>query len=157
MYDRNQISHLVFWPNGKGSSLALVSDQGEVLSQLDVKEPVKGSELAKFVPNGYSLDPGGCVVLSMAGQIIVGTKAPFDTSVVTERAEVTFEERMARLERIEVNNRRRQVLLEKRNQELMRQLQQHEAEPQVEVAQEVNPEAEAVQVGEQVAEGDPNA
>lgn len=124
MLDRNTLVHAVIWPQGPNAMVTLVDPDGVVASVVKVKEPLRGSDLAKMIPQGYGVETDACTVLSMSGELLVRTEGEFDTAVVTERAHVSFEERMARLERRERNNAKRQRRLEEENRLLRGQVRQ---------------------------------
>ncbi len=122
MFDRNELVHAVFWPDAehpKEAKINLVDTDGVVQGEIDLDRPIKGAELASMVPNGFYLSPLKCIALSMSGKQVVATKAPFDTAVVTERPEVSFEDRMARLERREMRRERRERQREEEHQRIM--------------------------------------
>lgn len=154
LFDRNQLVHAVIWPNGKNPGLTLVDTDGVVQSHVAIRMPVKGSELAKMMPPGHFVEPDQCTILSMSGRLMVGAKAPFDTAVVTERAEIGFEERMQRLERKERRREQRQKFLEAENRALSERLEA--ASQREEQEQVVNPleEEEATTETEQEAQSD---
>ena len=126
MYDRNQLVHAVIWPKGKTATITMLDAEGVVHSEFAVREPMKGSELSKMIPPGYGVEFDDCTVLSMSGEILVRTVGEFDTAVVTERAQVTAEERLQRLERREMRRERRELEREQENAELRRQLADRE-------------------------------
>jgi len=109
MFNRNQLAHLVIWPNAKTAVVSLIDPDGEAVSEMSVREPIKGSELAKKMADGFAIHTKRCSVVSVSGDIVVRTRIPFDTAVVTERPVISFEDRMARLERRE---RRRELKAE---------------------------------------------
>lgn len=98
MLTRNQLTYAVIWPSGPDAALQLVTDDGEVYGEMSVTEPLKGSELAKLMPDGMAIVADQCSLITTSGKILVQTKTPFDTVVVTERAELTFEDRIAAME-----------------------------------------------------------
>lgn len=122
MFDRNQLVHAVIWPIDELSAAALIDTDGVIQGRMPVYKPVKGDELSRMIPKGYCLDFENCHVIKMSGDILVRTIGVFDTAVVTERAEVTFEERMQRLERRENYNARRNELLVRQNADLLKRL-----------------------------------
>lgn len=142
LFKRDDLVHAVIWPKGKSACVSLIDAYGVEQSLYPVRAPRKGSELAKMIPQGYSLLVHECLVVNMSGKLVIGTSAPFDTSVVTERAEVTFEERMNRLERIQVRRDARQAQLERENAELLRQIEEGRAAQSVvePVTEETPPE-----------------
>jgi crotonobetainyl-CoA:carnitine CoA-transferase CaiB-like acyl-CoA transferase len=153
MIARNQLTHAVVWPNAKNANVALVDCEGTVLGEVPVSYPLMGSELAKRVPDGYSVQPTGCNIVSMSGRLMVQTCGVFDTAVVTERPEVTFEERLARMERREANREKALAYEREKIARLEAELAERDtvvepveepAEPE-EATQE--PEAEAVDNG----------
>lgn len=127
MFDRNKLVHLVIWPQGKKSAYTLTDGHGEVAAQVEVDEPIKGSDLARMIPDGFYVIVKDCTVLTMSGKLVVATKAPFDTAVVTERAVVTAEDRLLRLERRERRREERAAAAEAENKELLRRLKEAEA------------------------------
>lgn len=135
MFDSNQITHWVFWPQVHDARLVLVSPHGEEVGFVEVTEPRLGAEMAKRVPEGYKLEPVGCVGFSLSGEPIVGGDGKFDTCVVTERAVVTDAERFEML--VKLDRRRAQQIAavelaaakrDKEQAELMRQNSQLQAE-----------------------------
>lgn len=124
---RNELVHAVIWPKGNKSNLALIDGEGVIHGRITVEEPLRGSDLAKMIPDGLWLDPQNCTVISMSGELLVNTKAPFDTAVVTERAETSLEQRLAMLERRE----RRREERERKNREENERLRQQIADQQV--------------------------
>lgn len=141
---RNALVHAVIWPNGPEASLALLDTDGVVQSEFRLTEPTKGSFYSSMMPDGFVLDCNGCTVLSMSGKLIVRTEVEFDTVVVTERAQVTFEERFARLERLQRRRDIRERKLEEEARTLRERLAQREgeAEPLVQPPEpETPPEA----------------
>lgn len=153
MIGRNKLTHAVVWPNAKNANVALVDSDGTVVGEVSVKYPLMGSELAKRVPEGYTVQPTGCNIVSMSGRLVVGTRGVFDTAVVTERPEITFEERLARMERREANRekalaraRERAARLEAKLAERDAVVEQDQQQPEPEQAQD-EPEAEAVDNG----------
>lgn len=106
MLDRNQLVHAVIWPNGDDACVTLIDADGVYQSRFSVVQPLKGSDLARLIPPGYWLKFDGCTVLSMSGDVLVGGIAEFDSAVVTERREVTFEDRIAILERRDIRRQR---------------------------------------------------
>lgn len=143
MFNRNQLVHLVIWPNAKDARYNVVDPDGVVVSVVKVNEAVKGAEISKVMPEHFQLVPHGCTVLSMSGDLVVKTKAPFDTAIVTERAVVTAEERLQRLERRERQREKIATLWQQERAELMARLKDAEAvveEPAPEPAPEPEPE-----------------
>lgn len=114
MFDRNQLVHLVLWPQGQDAVYELYGPDGEFVAVCAIKEPVKGDALARMVPKGFSVDVSNCAVLTMSGDPVVATKAQFDTAVVTERAVIDMETRLLNLERRE---RARALAAERKEQE----------------------------------------
>lgn len=108
-FDRNQLVHAVIWPNAKDAAIALYDTVGVEVSRVKIDHPKKGADISRMMPQEYLLGVVGCTVVSLSGKPVVSTKAPFDTSVVTERPEVTFEERLARMERTELRRRKREA------------------------------------------------
>ncbi len=98
VFDRNALVHAVLWPKGKASSVSLIDDEGVSQGEYRIVEPVMGSQLSKMIPQGFFLHTGDCGVVSMAGKPVVATVAEFDTAVVTQKREVTFEERFKMME-----------------------------------------------------------
>lgn len=149
MFDRNQLVHAVVWPNGRKASLSLIDTNGGIQSTFTVREPLRGSDLAKMVPDGYRVHCDDCHIVTMSGDVVVGTRAAFDTAVVTERAELTFEERMQRLERREARREKKQRQQEKyfreQNAELERQLEEQRKQLQEQQPQEQQSPQEAPQ------------
>lgn len=125
MIQRNKLVQAVIWPAGPNAHYSLIDAEGVELARVAVAAPVKGFDLAKVVPPGLSVDVTDCEVLSMTGKNVARTRAQFDTAVVTERPEITFEERMARLER---RDKRREEAEKRRQEEHERVIAQHERE-----------------------------
>lgn len=161
MFDRNQLVHLVLWPNASGAGYRLVDDQGEVIAQVKVTEPVTGAQLAKLVPKGLFIDPTGCTVVTLSGDIRVRTQGQFDTAVVTERSKPSLEERFALLERRERKREQREAALAAENQKMRNAMKAKEKadetaqvveEPEivevVAAAGSANPEAQGGQAAE---------
>jgi hypothetical protein len=123
--DRNQLVKVVIWPNGPDAQIHLhdASEDSVIVGEVHVKAPLMGSELARKVPPGYHLAVYDCTVVSMAGELLVTTEVEFDTVVVTERAEKTFEERFAELEMRERNRERREKQREERERQREEQYQ----------------------------------
>lgn len=112
MLTKQNLVNAVIWPNGPKAAIALfdTSDEGggEQVALVPITVPKEGREIAKMIPEGFSVDVEECTVVKLSGPIIKGTKGKFDTAVVTERPEVTFEDRMARLERITLRREKAQ-------------------------------------------------
>lgn len=121
-FNRNQIAHLVVWPVHKTSSMELIDTDGVSQSELRVTEVLTGHQLAKTLPEGCLIEFKECFVANMKGETIMGGKGEFNTIVVRERPEITFEQRMQRLERQErnraVREAKRQADLERATEEL---------------------------------------
>lgn len=100
---RNKLTHSVFWPGKGDSTFALVNPDGEVLPEVFFNAPFRGSDIAKLVPDGFEILTDNAVVLSMSGKVLIGEPTDFDTVVVTQRAEVSLEDRLAQLERKDRN------------------------------------------------------
>jgi hypothetical protein len=154
MFDRNQLVHAVIWPNEKPSQIALVDAEGEVRSTVTFKLPMRGSDVAKWMPDGYQLDVGGCTVVSMSGRVMVNTVAPFDSAVVTERPEVTFEDRMLRLERRDKRREERAAQLERQYQTALTELREQREEVVEDVTDDDEPRPRAGNVSEPSVVGD---
>ena len=137
MFDRNKLSHSVIWPAGPDANIHLVNQNNDLVAAFEVKEPIKGSDLAKLIPADYTLDFENCIHVTMSGDLVIGRQIEFDTVVVTERAEVTFEERMARLERRELMRERER---QRERLELQRLREQAAAREQV-----IEPEPEVIE------------
>lgn len=147
MFQRNELAHLVMWPREAKAKVELVDEEGVVLSALPVDWPLKGSDIAKMVPEGFCIDPNGCTVVTMSGDILVSTVGEFDTAVVTERPEITFEQRMALLERRQQRSELREERLAAENQRLRDQVraemeQETEEEPVVDDEPDETPDPE---------------
>ncbi len=119
MLTQKNLVNAVIWPNGPKAAIALFDTSaeggGEQVALVPITVPKEGREIAKMIPQGFSVDVQECTVVKLSGPIIKGTKAEFDTAVVTERPQITFEERLARLERVE---RRKVIAQQKRIEEL---------------------------------------
>lgn len=110
MLSRNQLVHAVIWPKGPDSVVSLIDADGVDQAHVKVRQPMRGSDITKLIPEGYSVLPEECHVVTTSGELLVNKGVKFDTAVVTERPEVPFEERLAALERRE----RRRVKREER-------------------------------------------
>ena len=127
-YCRNGLVHLTVFPSGESASYALHDPQtGEVYAIVPVRDPIRGSDLSKMIPDGLHVEFADCVVFNLSGKLLIGTAIEFDTCVVTERAEITIEER---LQRMELRDQRRQALERKRQEEFER-WKREQAEMQV--------------------------
>ena len=145
MLTKNRLVHAVIWPNGEKPEITLTDKEGVIQSYMRVRGPMRGDELSRMIPDGFIVDVHDCSVVNLSGKILVGGVGEFDTSVVTEKATLSFEERMNRLERIERRRQRRQADLEAENKKLREELRaelEAEAEPEPEVV-EAAPEAES--------------
>lgn len=145
MFSRNELVHAVIWPDGRKSSIALIDPDGIVVATLPVREPLRGSDLSRLIPDGYCVDWDNCAVVNLSGEPVVRTVGQFDTAVVTERAELGFEERMQRLERRERRREKREIELAAHNRELLRELAEHKSavvddEPPADVTPPPEPE-----------------
>lgn len=128
MFNRNQLVHAVFWPLGEGTAfLSLLDTDGVVQGEIPVNEPLLGSEVARKMPDGFFIEPEGCTVHSMSGKYLIGTPQPFDTAVVTERAQISDTERLDRLETTARRYQQRQTALEVQNNALRQRLEAAEA------------------------------
>jgi hypothetical protein len=136
MLKRNELVHAVIWPVTADAQYNLVAMEtveikGEptvkevILGEVPVTAPVRGSDLAKMIPDGCCVKYDGCTVVKLTGDILVRTVAPFDTAVVTEKAQMSMEERMQRLE---LRERRRGQREKEREQETARLRAELEAE-----------------------------
>lgn len=99
MFERNEIVHSVIWPAGTEPVVALIDVDGVQQGHFWLKEPMRGSELAKQIPADWFLQFQECTLVKMTGEVVIGNKIPFDTKVVTERAELTYEQRLLAVER----------------------------------------------------------
>jgi len=129
MFERDQLVYAVIWPSASEALVQLIDTDGVVVAAYPVLEPLKGSEVIKMVPDGYCLGFERCHVVKTTGSILVNTGVKFDTAVVTERAEVTFEERMARLERRERRREQRELVLEQQLKEALKRRDEALAPP----------------------------
>lgn len=111
MLSRNELVHAVFWPlEAKKSVISLADADGVFQASFEITAPLKGADLAKLMPlNGLVL-ASNCYAFSLSGEILVTTHVDFETVVVTERAVIDTEERLARLERRELRRERRTAL-----------------------------------------------
>lgn len=147
MFDRNKLVHAVIWPAGEKPLVTLLDAEGVVLGEVVVREPLKGSELSKMIPQGCELEIDQCTVVNMSGEVIVETALPFDTAVVTEKREETFEERLANMERRIKRREKRAERLEQEHRARMQELEdarvveggQGEVTPAPDPAVEPNP------------------
>jgi len=112
VFSKDDLVFAVIWPNGDDANMSLIDADGVYLAHVPVKAPVKGADLARMVPKGFKVDTAKCVVVHTNGGLMARTKAPFDTAVVTERRELSFEEKMQSFVRTEV--RRQQLRAAKR-------------------------------------------
>lgn len=137
MFERNQLAHLVFWPENNKSIVTLVDPNGVVidddgvelaepqemeLASFKLDRPMLGMEIAKTLPADLCIKSENVTVVTMSGEIKVTTVAPFDTTVVTERPVISAEERLDRLEIREQRNEARQAKLARENRELREQI-----------------------------------
>lgn len=147
MFDRNQLVHLVLWPNASRAGYRLIDGEGEVIAQVKVSEPVTGAALSKVVPKGLFVDPTGCTVVTLSGDVRVRTVGEFDTAVVTERSKPTPEERLALLERRDRKRDQREALLVAENAKILEALKERsnadETAQVVEEPETVTPEPDA--------------
>ncbi|MGR3624505.1 hypothetical protein [Pseudophaeobacter sp.] len=146
MYDRNQLVHAVIWPVAGVGAATLLDGEGVLQSQIEIREPVLGSQLSKMIPQDFFLDVHDCTVVSMSGQLVVATKSEFDTVVVTERAALDYEERMQRLERRDARRDAMQAKLAAENLKLREQIQR-DAEKPPEVIDEAGPKGDEAPAG----------
>lgn len=123
MFTRNQLVHAVLWPNGPKATASLIDTDGVEIAKFKIEKPTLGSELCRFLPADFHLDAYDCVALTLSGDLVIETRLDFDTVVVTERAEISIEDRMQRLERREQRRQRRQ----ERELEELKRLREQEA------------------------------
>jgi len=128
---RNDLVLAVIWPTGPEAFLSLIDAEGVFLGGFNVVEPVRGSEIAKMVPDGLRIHFNDCSVINTSGRLVYGKKQPFDSAVVTERAQQTFEERFAALERKERYRDRRAKRLEAELQSRIEEVQRLRDVPEV--------------------------
>lgn len=120
MFERDELLHLVFWPKGDVSSgLDVLNKEGEVLGGFPIVKPMRGFDLQRLVPGGYCIKPFGCAVFGLAGALVTITETPFDSAVVTEKREETFEDRFAKLEGRVRRAEQREAKLAKQNSDLL--------------------------------------
>lgn len=120
MFERNDLVHLVFWPSTvEGSVIDLVTGNGEVKAGFAIQKPITGVELQRFVPHGLSVVAHSCAVYGLAGGLVTITEMPFDSAVVTEKREETFEDRFAKLESRVRRSEQREAKLAKENAQLL--------------------------------------
>ena len=124
MFTKNQLVHAVIWPVTNEAAMELIDTDGVVQSNVPIQQPQKGDEVSRMIPEGFEVDVMDCYVVDLSGEIIKGSKAEFDTAVVTERAEIGFEERMARLERKEKRREKREARREQELIEAQRELKE---------------------------------
>lgn len=141
MFDRNKLTHLVFWPDAKNAALNLVDPDGVVCSAIPVREPIFGSAIARAVPNGFAIEPSGCLAVTMSGDIKVTTRGEFDTAVVIERHRPTADERLAALER-------RALRRERREEAYIRELETKLKDARDAAVGETPPEGEVIDGGD---------
>lgn len=123
---RNMLVHAVLWPVGPKAAISLIDTDGVELANFPIDRPMLGSELARYLPAEHSVSFQQVQVVSLNGQLVVQTRVPFDTVVVTEKPVITTEERLERLERREQRRQRRF----ERDQEELRKLREQEAKRQ---------------------------
>jgi hypothetical protein len=132
-YCRNGLVHLSIFPTSENASYDLIDqDEGEVYARVPVRDPLRGSDLSKMVPDGLQVEFADCVVFNMSGKLVIGTPIDFDTAVVTERAEMSLEETMRRLVVVEMRKQAAQA---------QQQAQQQEAPAEPEEAPVIEPES----------------
>lgn len=146
---RQELANVVIWPAGSNAIMRLLTEDGEPIAEYGIQAPVKGSELAKLVPEGMVVDASEAVVVRMTGKIVHQTKTDFETIVVTERAEKTLEERIQQIERsnrlVREREERERQRRQREHDEVMERLRKREAELEVvEVEQTVETTEEGV-------------
>lgn len=139
---RNKLVHAVIWPKGENPRIALIDTDGVEQSVLTITEPVKGQHYSNMLPEGYHLEVQDCHVVSMSGKLVIATPVPFDTAVVTERAELTFEERLERMERRSIRAEQERARREREREREVEALRQQLAEREREEAAPVIEEPE---------------
>lgn len=128
MIERNALAFAVIWPANKQSYISLIDGEGVECAQFKVEQPLKGSELAKVVPEGYYVAPcKNCKVVTIAGRPVVRTVGEFDSAVITEKPQLGFEERMQNLERRERRREKREQAREEETALLRQRLKEAEA------------------------------
>jgi len=142
--DGKKLTGLVFWPSTGAqvdAQVLLCNADGEMFAAFKLEKPMRGEDLARLVPPGCGVETTGCEVINSTGSLKVQDQMRFDTAVVMERRQQTFEERMERIERaqrarekqfMELANARQRIAEE--NERLREQLEQSEqqtGEPEV--------------------------
>lgn len=120
MFTRNQLVHAVLWPLAKRVSITMLDAEGVVHGEFVISKPMLGSELARMVPDGLFVagEEGELSVFSMSGDPVIATRVEFDTEVVTEKREMTLEERFAQLEMRQRRAAEREARLREQNKRL---------------------------------------
>lgn len=132
MFTRNQLAHLVFWATQARAKVDMIDPDGAVVGSTKVTTPLRGSDLARCVPEKFTVEPVGCLVVTLSGDIRVGTRGEFDTAVVTDRDKPSLEERFLRLERRERRREQRERDLAAQNERLLAEREERQNEEVVE-------------------------
>lgn len=107
MFTRNQLVHAVLWPSRPKASISLIDTDGVEVAKFPIDKPMLGSDLVRFLPADFHISMDNVYLATLSGRILIQTRLPFDTVVVTEKAAVSIEDRVARMERREQRRQRR--------------------------------------------------
>lgn len=124
--EKQKLTHAVVWPNGQKANVELVDPDGEVQAKVPIKFPVRGSDLARMMPDQYTLETEACTVVSLSGKVLVASEMQFDTAVVTERREITMEEKIEIIARRAVQDDRKKREEQRRKRKEQREAQEQE-------------------------------
>ena len=127
-HKRNDLVHAVIWPKGPAALAILYDTDGVIQGDVPIKDPVRGSVFANMMPEGYQISFSDCGVMSMSGELVIATRTPFDTCVVTEKREMTFEDRLIAMERRDRRRQLREQEREREHAELLRRAEEREQE-----------------------------
>jgi len=161
MLSRKELNHAVLWPNGTKAAYSLVSSDGEVVATVPLTVPVKGSELVRLMPDGFGVTLNNATLVFKEGAY-TNERQPFDTVVVTERREVTMDERLARLEMRDANRQKALIEAKRSAQLAEKRLAEIEADSVIEAANDAKAAEAAVEAQEPseapaAGEGEANA
>lgn len=144
--ERNKLTHAVLWPNGAEAAYSLVSPDGEVIATVALIEPVKGSDLSRLMPDGFEISLNNATLVFKEGRY-TNERQPFDTVVITERREVTLDQRLARLEMRDINRQKALTEAKRAHAKAEARLAEVEAQAVIEAADEAA-RADAVEAEE---------
>ena len=116
-YSLALLSGHVIWPIDQKSKISILDEDGVVYGTMSLHVPMTSLELARFVPSWAYLETDNCHVTRLSGAMHCTTALPFDTTVSTERASISVEDRMARLEGKLIQSERRELRLRKERDE----------------------------------------